>query len=129
MWFVRRQLRSRRAKGLSVPQFRVLLLVEKGGRAGLSDICNNLGVSMPTASRIVTGLVDKGFLDRQEPVGDRRCRPIRLTTVGQAALKKAWNGAHEAMADVLINLTPVEAKQMTDAMRLLERLIAAAPEL
>jgi len=128
MWFVRRQLRSRRAKGLSVPQFRVMLLAEKCDRLGLSSVSANLGVSVPTASRIVSGLVEKGFLDRSVTEGDRRCRPIRLTTAGQAALKTAWNGTHDALTTVLAGLSPADCRQMTDAMRLLSGRIAAASD-
>src|SRR5438105_4236858 len=86
MWFVRNHMRRRRARGLSVPQFRTLVLLRRNPSAPLSAVAEHLGCSLPTASRLVTGLVSKGLISRRTGSGDRRQLALELTDKGQADL-------------------------------------------
>src|SRR6478672_7299944 len=70
-WFMRRTMRSYR-KGLSLPQFRALVLIDREPAVSLSAVADHLGVSLPTASRTVAGLVRKGLLSREGCRTDRR---------------------------------------------------------
>ena len=65
MRFVRRQMRSRRATGLSVPQFRTLIQLHRRPATSLSIVAEALGATPPTTSRIVSGLVRKGYIVRR----------------------------------------------------------------
>src|SRR5436190_24215904 len=80
MWFIRRQMRRHRTAGLSVPQFRALALLDRFPTASLSLLAEHLGSSQPSASRLVTGLVSRGFVTRKECVDDRRQVALPLTT-------------------------------------------------
>src|SRR3954471_9982889 len=86
MWFIRQQMRSRRTKGMSVPQFRTLVLLKRYPSASVSAVSENLGSSLPTASRIVAGLVNKGLVTRKSRKDDRRHVSLELTARGRAAL-------------------------------------------
>src|SRR3954467_6157218 len=70
MRFVRKHMRSHRTKGLSLPQFRTLALLRSVPSANLSAVAEFLGASLPTASRIVSGLVSKRLLQRHEHSDD-----------------------------------------------------------
>ena len=115
MNFVRRHMRSRRAKNLSVPQFRTLVRVETG--ASLSDVACFLGTSLPTASRLVSGLVTKGYLSRVVSAEDRRVFKLSLTGRGQTALREAWDGTREAVAVELRRLPQAECRRLAAALR------------
>jgi DNA-binding MarR family transcriptional regulator len=60
IWFIRAKLRNHR-KGVSLPQFRTLVMVDQQPLTCLSTLAEFLGASLSTASRIAGGLVDKGL--------------------------------------------------------------------
>ena len=72
MWFVRRHVRQNRTGGLTVPQFRALVLLDRHPDANLSLIAEHLGSSQPSASRLISGLVSRGYVTRSESPQDRR---------------------------------------------------------
>src|SRR5437762_10959092 len=78
-WFIRRNMRRQRAKGLSVPQFRNLVLLRQYPAATLSLVAEHLGSTLPTASRIVTGLVGRSLIARKACRDDRRQIRLELT--------------------------------------------------
>lgn len=117
MWFIRRHMRSTRTKGLSVPQFRALVRAERRGT--LSDIASCLGTTLPTTSRLVSGLVAKGYLQRVESKEDRRCCQLSLTSRGNIVLQDAYAATREAMAAELQRLSNADCRQITESMRFL----------
>src|SRR4051794_1070087 len=86
MWFIRQHMRRHRTRGLSVPQFRALVLMDRFPEASLSAIAEHLGSTLPSASRLVTGLVDKGLVVRESSSTDRRRVSLFLTPRGRAVL-------------------------------------------
>ena len=87
-WFVRRHMRAYR-EGLSLPQFRSLVRINRQPSASLSSVAEHLGASLPTTSRIVAGLVDKGLITREGSRHDRRQLSLMITPRGKAMLNKA----------------------------------------
>src|SRR5215813_10563724 len=61
IWFIRGHMAKHRA-GLSLPQCRVLCLLDHQPDASLSTIADFIGASLPTASRMVSGLVEEGWV-------------------------------------------------------------------
>lgn len=119
MRFVRRQMRSRRAAGLSVPQFRTLVQLHRRPETSLSIVAEALGATAPTASRIVSGLVRKGFIVRQASRKDRRQISLQLTPQGQAAMEAAWSGTQAVLAEQLAALSAAQLSTLGEAMTLL----------
>src|SRR3954452_11064599 len=113
MWFVRRNMRRQRTKGLSVPQFRTLVLLRQYPFATLSLVGEQLGSTLPTASRMVAGLVGRGFIARKSCRDDRRQIRLELTSRGNAALDSALEGTRAAVAEKLSGL---DAKQQGELM-------------
>jgi DNA-binding MarR family transcriptional regulator len=83
---IRRQMRSGRAPGLSVPQFRILLFARRSPGCNLSAAAEHLGISLPAASQLVERLVRAGLLDRSVRPHERRHVELRVTPAGDAAL-------------------------------------------
>lgn len=124
MWFVRRQMRSRRAAGLSVPQFRVLVHLDRCPARSLLSVAESLGSSLPTVSRIVSGLVARGLVARAADTHDRRRLALHLTDAGRAELVAAWSGTQQAVAERLAELSPADRATITRAFTLLGQVFA-----
>jgi DNA-binding MarR family transcriptional regulator len=72
--------------GMGFLQFTALYAVAGTGTLTIADLGEMLGRSPSAASRIATGLEQRGLLARTEEVADRRQRLLTLTPAGLALL-------------------------------------------
>src|SRR5512136_2172583 len=84
---IRAEMRRHRMADLSVPQFRTLAFVDRNVDASLSDVAEHIGLTLPSMSKIVDGLVSRKLVTRQTHPTDRRRMTLTLTTRGQTALE------------------------------------------
>lgn len=119
MWFVRRAMRREEQLELSIPQFRALAVLSAFHGAPLSLLAENLGSTMPNASRIVTGLVKKGFVRRSDVESDRRCLSLEITEQGERVLKVAKRATQRAVSEVLSKSSPEARQQISKASQVL----------
>ena len=124
MWFIRQHMRRHRAAGLSVPQFRMLVLLDRYPAACLSAAADHLGCSLPAASRMISGLVDKRLVTRRECPGDRRQISLALTPRGRDALQSSRQATHDLLARELSRLSETERAGIAAAMRLLRSIFS-----
>lgn len=124
IWSMRRAMRSHR-RGLSMPQFRALVQVHQTSRVCLSDIAANMGASLPTTSRLISGLVDHGFIDRVGCTEDRRQIILRITPRGEEVLKSVWDSGTQALAKTLANLTSAERRDMLAGLAVIKKKFGA----
>jgi DNA-binding MarR family transcriptional regulator len=122
---IRQQFHSRRWPGMSVPQFRALWLIGEKPSACLSAVADHIGSSLPSASRLVAGLVAHSLVTRKIDLTDRRHCCLALTTRGRAALKAAWDETHEYIVREVASLTTPERSTIVEAMALLRAAFAA----
>ncbi|MGE5608717.1 MAG: MarR family winged helix-turn-helix transcriptional regulator [Bacillota bacterium] len=127
MWFIRRHMRKHRGSGLSVPQFRMLILLDRYPTASLSVAAEHLGVCLPGASRMITGLVSKKLVVRKACSKDRRQMRIVLTSHGQAVLKAARQATLDCLAEAIGGLDQSQKKAVIAAMRLLKSVFVTEP--
>src|SRR3954452_1361009 len=99
---------ERGAGGLSMPQYRVLALVDEGGERA-SQLAERLAVAKPTVTAAVDGLVERGYLKRSADADDRRATKITLTSAGRRALYDAEHAMHARLHDVLSHADDPEA--------------------
>ena len=129
MWFIRRHMRRHRTRGLSVPQFRALVLIERFPEASLSAIAEHLGSTLPSASRLMTGLVDKGLIVRESATDDSRRVSLLLTHRGKSVLATAQSETQEAVAGQMAGLTDDQRATIAQAMQLLQDVFANVRDL
>jgi DNA-binding MarR family transcriptional regulator len=110
---------SQRSMGLSVPQFRTLALLSRCPNATLSCVADNVGSSLPAASRMIGVLVAKKLVARQDSKSDRRQLSLALTRRGGEAFKAARNRAREHLAKKLESLGSDERNRIGDGLQLL----------
>ncbi|MGE0067914.1 MAG: MarR family winged helix-turn-helix transcriptional regulator [Solirubrobacterales bacterium] len=82
------QLRVIEESGLTLTQCKALLELGGLGREEVeawqvSDLAEVFGVSVPSMSRAVDGLVKMGLATRNEDPDDRRARQVRITAAGK----------------------------------------------
>ena len=81
------QLRVIEDSGLSMTQCKALLELGGLGQEAetwqVGDLAEVFGVSVPSMSRAVDGLVKKGLATRVEDPDDRRVRQVKITASGQ----------------------------------------------
>lgn len=119
IWFIRQHMRSHR-KGLSLPQFRTLAMVDQQPAASLSAVAAHLGCSLSAASRCVGGLVDRGFLARTGCHADRRQMALTMTARGRAVLDVAWSATQREMVAELRQLPARERATLAAGMGILK---------
>jgi DNA-binding MarR family transcriptional regulator len=122
MWFIRCRMRKHRTRGLSVPQFRALALLDRYPTASLSLVAEHLGSSQPSASRLISGLVSRGLVTRRECVADRRQITLLLTPRGKSVLRAAQQATQESVAAEIEKLTGQERATVESAMTILRDL-------
>ena len=89
-----------RGSDLSLPQLRVLSLVDEGGERA-SHLADKLAVAKPTITAVVDGLVERGFVKRTVDSDDRRATKITLTAAGRKALYNAEHAMHARLYEVV----------------------------
>jgi DNA-binding MarR family transcriptional regulator len=112
---------------MSVPQFRTLVLLDRYPTASLSAVAENLGSTLPTASRMVSGLVAKGFVARRVHPTDRRQASLVLTAKGRAALITARRATQDGVAREIARLTEAQRQTIGQAMALLRDAFVGTP--
>lgn len=68
---------------LTLPMYRVLVVLRQEGPQRLGDLCAMVTVEMSTLSRLVTSMKRKGLLSRVRPEDNARTVRIDLTKAGQ----------------------------------------------
>jgi len=121
---VRTKVRDCRTLNLSVPQFRALGFVHRNPGASLSDVAEHIGLTLPSMSKLIDGLVERKLVIRQSHSGDRRRMTLKLTARGRALLQSAHESTQASLAERLTTLSESERTTVVRAMRILHPLFA-----
>src|SRR5574341_449026 len=116
---IRADMRSHRAPELTVPQYRTLAFVNRNEGASLSDVAEHIGLTLPSMSKLMDGLVTRGLVTRETHAGDRRRLTLALTPHGRTMLQSAHAAAQDCLSRRLAGLSASERAMVTQAMRAL----------
>jgi MarR family transcriptional regulator for hemolysin len=119
MQAVRVEMRRGRGSDISIPQFRTLAFIQRSLDASLSNLAEHLGLTLPSVSKLVDGLVKQKLVIRQESTTDRRRITLALTKAGASIVNLARTGAEANLAKKLENLSSNELETICQAMQLL----------
>jgi len=117
---IRAEMRLRTLPGLSIPQFRALDYLSHHPQVSLNDVAEHLGLTPPTASKLIQKLVCQKVVARRVAV-DRRRVSLSLTQSGTAALSVARSETRQQLAESLKSLSADELAATSMALRALER--------
>jgi DNA-binding MarR family transcriptional regulator len=116
MRMIRSQVRSHTSPELSIPQFRALAFLGRNERAMLSDVSAFLGLTLPSASKLIEGVVCAGLATRETDPADRRRVALTLTPAGQKKYQAARRFAHNFLSERVGKLSGAERIRLLRAM-------------
>jgi DNA-binding MarR family transcriptional regulator len=107
--------------GLTFTQMKVLMTLggARDEAPSLKPIAEGLGVSLPSASRAVEGLVKRALVTRTEDPSDRRQRLLALTVGGQELADRIMAARLEGLGQFAASLTDEQRGRLSDALELL----------
>lgn len=119
MQAIRVEMRRGRGSDISIPQFRSLAFIQRNPDSSLSNLAEHLGLTLPSVSKLVDGLVKQKLVIRQESTTDRRCLTLVLTEIGAAIVNSARADAQSNLAKKMVHLSNDELETIYQAMQLL----------
>lgn len=116
---IRVQMRAERLHELSVPQFRTLAFIGRHPGCSLSDAAEFIGMTLPSMSVLINGLVEEGLVLRQTSLLDRRRVTLSLTEKGSGVHARALEGTLEWLSLQLDPLPADDRQTVLCAMEIL----------
>jgi len=122
MQAIRVEMRRGLGANISIPQFRTLAFIQRNLDSSLSNLAEHLGLTLPSASKLVDGLVKQKLVIRQESKTDRRRLTLGLTAAGASIVNSARTNAQANLAGKLEGLSLAELEAIHQTLQLLRPL-------
>jgi DNA-binding MarR family transcriptional regulator len=116
---IRGEMRRGRSSDISIPQFRTMRFIQRNPDSSLSDLAEHLGLTLPSASKLVDGLVKQKLVTRKESAADRRRVTLMLTQIGTSIVDSARASARIHLAEKLKRLSDDDLGLISQAMQIL----------
>jgi DNA-binding MarR family transcriptional regulator len=108
---------------LSLPQYRVLAILDRGAEDGVA-LAKKLAVRPPTVTSVVDGLVARGLVIRQPDLIDRRKVSHTVSSAGHELSLRAQIAAAQGLQEVADRVDPDSAKIAVTALAVWDRALA-----
>ena len=122
------EMRRHDATDLSVPQFATLVFLSRNEGACLSDAAEHFGLTLPSMSKMIDGLVVRGLVLRRINPSDRRRVTLALSERGDDALHVAREATRVFLAERLSRLTKSQIAAVVETMAILRPLFDGGNE-
>jgi DNA-binding MarR family transcriptional regulator len=106
---------------LDAREWRILGLLGTRSPLSLQNLANEVGIDKSQASRIVTGLIQRGLLQRNAHDADGRSIHLSLTRSGMLLYKKAFPKAVQRNQDLLSVLSAKDQQVFEQSLDKLSR--------
>jgi DNA-binding MarR family transcriptional regulator len=100
---------------VTLPQFRVLVLLSSLGPLRTGALAERLGANLSTFSRSLDRMVASGWVRREQNPGSRREVIIVLTPEGERIVTDVTERRRRAFRDIVARLAPEEQSQVLAA--------------
>jgi DNA-binding MarR family transcriptional regulator len=122
---IRAEMRSHRVAGLSVPQFRTMLHLRRHPGISLVDVADHLGLTPPSTSKLIDGLVARDLVVRKSSSQDRRRIALQLSAKGEQSLDVADRATRDNLVAKIQSLSPSEREALIQSLQLLKAAFSA----
>ena len=102
--------------GLTEQQWRVLRILDEHGALESSQLAKHAALLLPSQTRIVQSMNQKGLLVRREHHSDRRRTVIEITEAGQAIINDNAAKAAEIAEQIRDRLGPRRCETLLDIL-------------
>jgi DNA-binding MarR family transcriptional regulator len=126
-----RETTARRQHQMACPSLmhvRAMGVLRKRPGTRLSALASQLALTLSATSRLVDGLVAKGYVAREIPAGNRRTVALHLTTAGAKVHGRARDEVQRELARLLDGLSPAERTALTHAAQTLRETLEPGME-
>ncbi len=125
---LRSEFRSHRGNDLNIPQYRSLMYLRRTPGKSLAELAEHLGITPPSTSALVDGLVGRGLIDRRESPVDRRRVVLALTPSGAELAEASFRATQAAYTARFAQLSPETLAIITQAMQALRPIFCEQAE-
>ncbi|MDI3387709.1 MarR family transcriptional regulator [Streptomyces sp. B-S-A8] len=101
---------------VTLPQFRMLIVLSSRGATKLVDLAELLGVAPSTAMRMVDRLIAAGLADRRVNPRNRRETLLQLTDAGRRIVTDVTARRRQEIAGIVERLTPERRAALVAAL-------------
>ena len=102
---------------LSITQIKTLdMLSGCADEVSVKELSERLGMSLPSSSRTVEALLQRGWLERREDEHDRRVKRIRLTAAGREVVGRVNGVRLDGLERFARSLGPAERAELSRAL-------------
>jgi DNA-binding MarR family transcriptional regulator len=113
---------------VTLPQFRVLVMIASRGPQNLTSVAQGLGVHASNATRTCDRLVDAGLIHRRDNPADRRTLVLQLTAAGRQLVETVTAQRRAAIAAVLTRMPSQLRSDLIPALRAFAEAAGEVPE-
>lgn len=107
------------AADLTLPQMRLLFLLDRYGEMSMSQLAEALGRTLPTISGLTDRLVEQGLVQRATSAEDRRVIIASLTESGRELFENLSTAWVNHTRNLLEGLGDDELRRVADGIRIL----------
>ncbi|MER6717586.1 MarR family winged helix-turn-helix transcriptional regulator [Streptomyces halstedii] len=101
---------------VTLPQFRLLVVLSTFGDAKLVELADRLGVNPSTAMRMVDRLIAAGLAERRVNPGNRRETVLTVTPDGSRLVADVTAGRRREIAAIVERLAPKQRTALVEAL-------------
>jgi len=101
---------------VTLPQFRVLVMIASRGPLNLRSVADGLGVHPSNTTRTCDRLVAAGLLTRRDDPADRRNLVLELTGAGHQLVADVTRDRRDTIAAVLTGMHPASRDMLAAAL-------------
>lgn len=102
---------------LSMSHIKALqVLADCGCELSVKEVSEQLGLSLPGASRTVDALLRRGYLERREDEQDRRMKRIGISDSGREVTRRIVEARLEGLEQFTDSLTPEQRTRLMAAL-------------
>ncbi len=103
---------------LGITQIKTLDVVSGcDSELSVKELSERLGLSLPSASRTVEALLQRGWLERREDEHDRRVKRIRVTPGGRDVVARVNGVRLQGLERFAASLEPAQRAELSSALR------------
>ncbi len=124
---LQRLLRSQEMGGLSLTEASCLAIIGRRGPMPLNEIAASEHLSAPSVTKTITRMEEAGLIDRLTDPTDRRVSLVTLSKKGSALVDQIRSRRNAFLLLRLQELSPIDLAAIEQALPILERLSAEAP--
>lgn len=104
-------------EALTLPQFRMLVVLETRGALSLTRLAAELGVQPSTAMRMLDRLESADMVTRGASSTDRRMSVISLTAPGRRTVREATERRRTEIAGIVAAMPPGQRRHLVQALQ------------